>query len=40
MFFNIMHFCYQTTFTITMYNKSSCLEQIMGNSPENIDFET
>ena len=40
MYFNIIHFRSKTTFTMSMYTKSSFLEQIMGNSPENIHFET
>jgi len=34
MYFNLIHFRSKTTFTMSMY------AQIMGNSPENIHFET
>ena len=40
MHFNLMHFRSKTIFTKSMYTKSSFLEQIMGNSPEIIHFET
>ena len=40
MHFNLIHFGSQTTLTKSMYTKSSFLEQIMGNSPEIIHFET
>jgi len=35
-----MHFSSKTTFTMSMYVKSSFLEQTMRNSPEIIYFET
>ena len=38
MYFNLINFRSKTTFT--MYTKSSFLEQIIGNSPEIIHFET
>jgi len=38
MFFNIMHAMSQTTFIMSM--DTSFLEQIMGNGPEIIHFET
>jgi len=40
MYFNLMHFRSQTTVVMSMYTKSSFLEQIMGNRPEIIHFET
>jgi len=40
MYFNRMQFRCKTTFTMSIVTKSSFLEQIMGNSPKSIHFET
>ena len=40
MYFNSMYLGLKTTFAMSMDTKSSFLEQIMGNNPEIIHFET
>jgi len=40
MSFNLMHFRSKGIFTMSMYTKSSFLDQITGNSPEISHFET
>ena len=40
MYLYLIHVRSKTTFTMSMYTHLSFLEQIMGNSPEIIHFET